>query len=134
MQSALDAGNEHGYRTWETKHRKLSEHMASLMLGPISGLAGANGPSSPRKHQPTSLADSSDHSQDARSSSSDSTTDWRYDGSSFVIYIKTSDTVFPWVVWADMPVSLLIPAVVNLLTRSHRFVSPESVTLCIMVV
>jgi hypothetical protein len=96
------------------------------MLGPAPG---ANGLSSPKKHQPTLLADSRNHNKNARSSSSDSTTDWRYDGSSFVIYIETSDTVFPWVVWADIPVSLLIPAVVNLLTRSHQFVPPESVTL-----
>jgi hypothetical protein len=126
MQSALEVGDEHGYRTGETRHRQLSEYMASLMLGPAPG---ANGLSSTKKHQPTSLADSRNYNQDAQSSSSDSTTDWRYDGSSFVIYIDTSDTVFPWVVWANMPVSLLIPAVVNLLNRSHRFVPPESVTL-----
>jgi hypothetical protein len=131
MQIALDDGNEHSYRHWEAKHREISEQIYHLLC-PASRFAGHINFTQQRKQlTPLDMGRvvRDDHNDD-KSSSTDSNTDWHFQGSSFVIYLETPETVVPWVVWETMPVSLLLhQAGTSLLARSNRVVNPDYVSL-----
>jgi hypothetical protein len=130
MATAVNVGNEQSYLHWEAKHREVSEQIYHLIC-PASRSAGLGHFTRPR--MPLTSPDKGrvvgDDDNDDRSSSTASNKDWRFQGSSFVIYLETTDTVVPWVVWETMPVSLLLQAGISLLAQSHRVVGPDCVSL-----
>jgi hypothetical protein len=119
METAFNDGNEPSYLHWEAKHHKVSEQIYNLLC-PAPRSAGFGNFTRPRI-SPTSPDRGQvgrDDYKDDKSSSTDSSKDWHFQGSSFVIYLETPDTVVPWVVWETMPVSLLLQASTSLLARS----------------
>ncbi len=53
-------------------------------------------------------------------SSSTRRSKWDFQGVSFLIYLQTSDVTVPWTAWDQMPVALLVPAAVSVLTMNGK--------------
>jgi hypothetical protein len=129
IKTALQEGNEHSYRHWEAKLQEVNEQIYRLLCHAPSAGYDNNNRQRGLQTPPDIGQVVRDDNIDDKSSSTDSNKDWRFQGSSFVIYLETPDTVIPWVVWETMPVSLLMQAGISLLARSHRVVDPDCVSL-----
>ena len=130
IKTAMQEGNEHNYRHWEAKHQEVNEQIYRLLCHAPRSAGFDNYIQQRVLLTPPDMGQVvRDDNIDDKSSSTDSNKDWRFQGSSFVIYLETPDTVIPWVVWETMPVSLLMQAGISLLARSHRVVDHDCVSL-----
>jgi hypothetical protein len=126
MQEALNDEDEKTYHYLEAEYNAIQCQISDTLCVPTSSARPSG--ITPGSHR-NQGADTHVVDEGYQQSSGGMKPDWHYNGSSYVIYLQTHDTVIPWVVWANMPVSLLVQAAVSILTCSRKIVTAASIVL-----
>jgi hypothetical protein len=121
MKQALHDHDMVAFHSLESRCKALNAQMFSVLQASIS-----RQPESARPNPPEQMLMGRQRIQEAPVVM---TGGCSYDSRSYVIYLEYQEHMIPWVVWAEMPTSLLVQAAVNALSSMGIEVSRDEVVL-----